>query len=506
MSGGGNVRFLVAVDESIEQIGLKRIYLWFMLLFGTAICFLTPPYQVMDEEAHFRRAWQLADGTLVSPALTTREIFHGNNPCSTDIINAGVRIGLQNGGPGMTEEFMNRKFLVAELPMSLVSKHFTGLHVGSAEPYYSWDQCKNFLFLPREGGETEWVIIPNTGMYSPLSYLPQSVGGLLAKLLSLPLGITFYLMRFAAMLFVMLCVYFSFRLFPEKRHLIFVLATMPMFLLETASVSVDAVMYGVCLLGSAWLLSLRNRDSLLSDREIVALFALAIVIGLIKPSYGTILLLYFLLPIKCLKNALCYLCVGVGILLASLAATSVWMDVAVRSQGVPITFWDIPYPQIDAERQKRFICDNPIATLTAGMNTIQDTDGWRMKSFVGMFGNYDMERSEYLPDWQYVLYMAIIVTLALHGAIRLKFLHRLILLFALAVTAVGLFVIEYIIWTPVGAEMISGVQGRYFIPVALLLFVPLSCNLTFRYANILAVAGGLYGGIITLWYTCTVFY
>ena len=498
---------LQSVENKINAIGLEYIYVICALLFGITVCILTPPYQVMDEDAHFCRAWQISAGTVIPSVLSVQEVIDGDNPSAKALFNLGLELGKQNGGAGvMTAELSERKFFFAQVPKSMVSDHIFNQKISDKGSYYSWEQFGKFLRISGDYGLQEWFFIHNTGVYTPLSYLPQITGGFLGKAFSMPLGYTFYCMRIFALLFTIVCVFFSMRLLPEKKHFLFILALMPMFLTESASVSADAVLYGCCILGVSWLISMRQKTKQVSWLEYLCLFLFAAVLGLLKPSYGVILLLYFLLPSQCTKSKFAYYFVGLSLLLVCNIVTTVWVNIVVYQQGTNINFYDIVYPAINIDAQKNFIMYNPLHFVQATFNTICAPDAWRMKSFIGVIGNYTLAYDVYFSNWQYGLYALLLLIFCIMGKINLTLRQRMAIFSTFIVLTAVIFAIEYVVWTPVGHNMVLGIQGRYFIPMALLLSVPLSCNVTYRYENILAVTGGFFGGALTVWYTYTAFY
>jgi len=70
----------------------------------------------------------------------------------------------------------------------------------------------------------------------------------------------------------------------------------------------------------------------------------------------------------------------------------------------------------------------------------------------------------------------------------------------------GIFVIEYIIWLPVGGNLIEGIQGRYFIPIALFGFSIFSCLSPPKYANLIVLLIGIFSALVTIWTTYSAFY
>ena len=65
---------------------------------------------------------------------------------------------------------------------------------------------------------------------------------------------------------------------------------------------------------------------------------------------------------------------------------------------------------------------------------------------------------------------------------KIRFLNKLKAFIILVIIYVGLFFVQYLTWVPVGSHIIvSGVMGRYFIP--LLIFLPFIFNLNLNKIN-----------------------
>ena len=216
------------LERRLENFGAEKIFIAVFLIFGVMILFMRPPYRLMDEPVHFARAWQISEGIFLSPLK---------------IQGAEKNFGWQNCSPDAATE----KLYSASVPASLVPDKFIfDVQADSTRVKVSIDELKKFCATPLNVNEREEGLIPNTGVYPPPTYLPQAIAALFGRALNLNAGIIFYLMGLSGLIFVGACVYWSMKFLPEAKPLIFLLAMMPMFLVEAASTSADAVTFGVC--------------------------------------------------------------------------------------------------------------------------------------------------------------------------------------------------------------------------------------------------------------------
>ena len=454
------------------------------IVFGVMICFMRPPYRLMDEPVHFARAWQISEGIFLSPTSTQGK---------------DRNFGWENRSP----EAATEKLYSASVPVSFVPDKFLfEIDADSTAVKFSIAELKDFLTTPLNVDKREEGLIPNTGVYSPLTYLPQAVAAFIGRALNLNAGMIYYLMGLSGLFFVAACVWWSMKFLPEAKPLIFVLAMMPMFLVEAASTSADAVTFGVCLLGAAWLLSLRNSTARLSRGELVGLIVLSIMLACCKSVYGTILLLYFLMPRERFKHFWTF---GAALLLLNLSASLIWTELAVDMAGVKLATSSQYSGQanVDADAQKIFILEHPIEFLHTLINTFFIIKFYAWFTSMGVWGaNGEL----YLPLWFYFSYGLTIIFFALSNGLSLKLGERALLIFAATVSAIAFFLFDYLIWSPVGRNFIGGIQGRYFIPVALMMFGALSVLPPMRHKNLIALAAGVFSGFVMLLTNYLAFY
>ena len=466
------------LEQRMENFGAEKIFITLFFLFGVIILFMRPPYRLMDEPVHFARAWQISEGIFLSPLKTQTEQGSDRN------------FGWKNCSP----EAATEKMYAASVPASLFPDEFLfELEEDSTLRKFSVDELKKFLSTPLNVDTREEGLIPNTGVYPPPTYLPQAVAALLGRILNLNAGIIYYLMGLSELIFVAACVWWSMKFLPEAKPLIFLLAMLPMFLVEAASTSADAVTFGVCFLGTAWLLSLRNSTEKFSRAEIFGLIILSVMLACAKSVYGTILLLYFLIPRERIGSTKKFFLLGAAILFLNLFVLAAWMK--LTPDAALFTRHYIDLTETDAAAQKIFLMEHPTEFFSAMINSLTKLWLAYLMNFVGMWG---FLWNVTLPIIFYVLYSLAIIFFALTNGLKLKLGERGVLIFAAAVSTLGFFLFDYIIWSPVGEEIVKGVQGRYFIPIAPMILFALSVLPPGRHKNLLATLMGVFSGVMTL--------
>ena len=438
-----------------------------MLVGGIVLSFLTPVYQVPDEIAHFSRAWQVSEGFFLSPAQERED-------------------GKSN--------------LISSVPSVFFHEKITA---GLASKKYSFSDISGFLSTPLENDKRTIQRINASGEYAPVLYFPQALGAYIVRILGGSAGQIYYAMRIAAVLFVALCIFWSIRVLPEKGLLIFLLAMMPMFLAESASIAADAVLYGVCIFVSAYILSLASDGSeeKLTAGQIFMLLFMSAVVGLLKQIYGTIMLLYFLIPSKKMKSLKNYLALGCVLLLVCLFSSFAWIYMSTLQYNAAMAI-NKHISGVDAIEQAKFLVHNPVRGIFVFVKSNILSAKFFASSFVGTLGWLTLK----LPMWFYFLYAVLIIIGSLYGKLNLSLAHRIIMLIGFLATLLALDVYMYLTWTPVAEGQVAGIQGRYFIPAAMMLFAALSYFPRMKHEKTFAVIAGTLSLIMTLGSTFSFFY
>ena len=483
------------IEQRLEKFGAEKIFVAVFLIFGAINCFARPPYQLMDEINHFARAWQISEGIFLSQTLTIGEFLRGED------FNAKKLFNLEYAPP----DALNDKIYFAEVPVSfLINSSTVNVEDKRFINAFSLEDMKKFLATPLNAEVRERCLIPNTGVYSPPAYFPQALTALIGRSLNLTAGAIFYLMSLSGLIFVAVCIFWAMKFLPQAKPLIFLLAMMPMFLIEAASASIDAVTYGVSFLGTAWLLSLKNSAERFSRAEISALIILSVMLC-VKSVYATILLLYFLIPTARAGSLKKFLSLGAAILLLNLFASLIWTELALGAGDVVLATSRqyLGVENIDIAAQKAFIIEHPQIFFLAMINALRE---YGLNFCLGFIGTWGATAKVHSAEEFYFLYWIILLGFTLTSGLRFKIGGRVVMIFAAAISAIAFFIFEYVTWMPVGSTIIRGVQGRYFIPLALMIFGSLSILPPLRHKNLIALAAGVFSGAMTLQTNLSAFY
>jgi len=241
-----------------------RLFVAAALLIGIAYVFVTPPFEVPDEQNHFWRGLAIGDGQLLPK--------HGLD--ATPIVKS-------------TQNFV---WVVARM-----------------EPRETLAQkLRVIASLPYDGSAADTVRF--AAWYTPLPYAAQSL------IAALPLrpAVLFYGGRIANLALAIVLIALAIRAAPQYGNVIAAAALLPMSMYELASWSADAATIALAWLFTALLLVPPRKIALVA----MAGFALA----LCKPAYFLLALLVFAMPFRRRDRIAVIGATAIGTLLAILAA------------------------------------------------------------------------------------------------------------------------------------------------------------------------------------------
>ena len=430
----------------------ENIYFTFSLIFGLLFVFITPPYQVPDERAHFFRANQIAEG----------EFLDAEGEIMQSIGDFTAEIG---------------RYDLIFKPQNKISK------IGLI----------NELFRPLEKDSTVLVSNIKTNNYSAFNYLPQSFGILIGKLLNLSPYRLFLISRLINLIIGIFLITAAIRICPVRKWSLFFIGLLPMTLYQFSSTSPDTFVISLNIFYIALIVNLTIRERI--ERKMIALaLVLTISMALIKPGYVFMCFLILLVPIIRDNKKFDILIKGV-VILVTLALFTVWFNFSLSN----VTAVPPLVEGVDTLAQLRFVLNNPFEFVwIMAKDLLLDFSAIR-EMFIGTFGWLDTR----LPVGLYWVYSFALIVVFLadnHYESKLTTGTRVVLLVTFTLVFLATYSVFYLIWTPVGATYISGYQGRYLLPIIALLYIS-SMNrhrwLNFRKVYLLVPIWVL-GGIITL--------
>ena len=392
---------------------IENIFLMVAIPIGLMYLILIPVGQIPDEYSHFKRTYEITEGHLVS-----------------DI----------NG---------------RKLP-SEIEKNFT-LKSDS-------DNYKNVIknIQKENSGERTKYNFANTYLYSFVNYIPQTIGTMIGKIFNAPILLQAYLARLFNFIFWIFLIYMAIKFIPFHKEFLILISLLPITIQEGVSLSPDALTYASVVLLISYTLYLKYKKEKVDRKSFVILSVLCTIISLCKIVYLPVCLILVIIPkekFKSLKDKnIKIFSLAIFVVILNL----IWLKVAsdllvVRNSNV------IP------NEQKQFILSHPFGYLRVVIESIKQNYEFYIYSMTGemlQIFNVDLER--FYSNISICLMVLLIIINRLNDIIISK-KEKLIYLFINLSIVFLIFTSLYIQWTPVKNTTIEGVQGRYFLPILLLI-------------------------------------
>jgi uncharacterized membrane protein len=397
-------------------------------LTATALLAVTmPPFQVADEQNHFLRAAQIADGTLIG----------------TRALEIGTDGAPQTTAGGPVDPAIKQAFAAFD-PIrwhpdvrAKRSDWATDVH---------WSNARAFADFP------------NTALYPPFFYLPSVIGIWAGRKAELSVVQTLTVARLLTGLTAVALGAVAIVIAGGGGAWIFAVLTLPMSLSLMASTSQDALLLACSAMAGA-LLARASRQPNMQEGKVLALLSMLLsLIAMMRPPYVALAVL----PLGLTKVAWRWR-IAAAVVIIACAATWFLIVAANTWTNIFAVQW-----KSDAPAQLARLRGDPIFAVHVTVATLQQY--WRdyFKTFVGVLGWLDTP----LPSGYYtaagpMLFIAAAATsLGLTGK-RIRILSVLLVPTGLLLSAAGVLAMIYVLGNAPGSQTAGGVQGRYFLPLAL---------------------------------------
>lgn len=412
--------FLQAYQESRHTRKIEDYFLLFAIPIGLGYLLFLPPTHVPDEIVHYASAYKITQGVLE---------------------DTGTYV---------------------EIPKIVEDNNSSNLK--------SYQQLNDLLLTPPNGEMGK----STASGYSIVSYLPSIIGLSLGEVFHLPYFVGFYLARILTFIVFLLLAYFSIKILPIGKLVLTIYFLNPMWLQQAISVSADSMMNMFGIFYICYILYLLKQKKKVTKKQQVLLLLSMLLVACMKYVYIPLVLLSLLLlfmkkewvPTKDKKRIVLFMiasilvCIGLYILHAMTPTQVVSEEVAVKN--------------ISLGSQLSNLLSHPFSILRVFINTIGTNATFYWDSFFGVelgWFNISIDRM--------VINIYILLLLLSPFLIKEKEEYTkwekigMISVFA-AIFLLTIFGM-YLTWTSVGASVAEGVQGRYFLPIAILPFL-LLCN------------------------------
>ncbi len=320
--------------------------------------------------------------------------------------------------------------------------------------------------ITEPGGQVQWggdrifTHIPNTAIYPPTLYAPLIAGLGLGKVLDLSIADSFILARMVSALVSVGLAALAIQIAARGRLMLFATMLLPMSITQMAAFSQD----GLLIAGGALLVALLTRplaeERPATNAEFVGIAALIVLLSWSRPTNLAFILL--LLPLAPRLTGRISVATVFPASMVLVLGWIVWMAAAVAVQQV----WGNVVPSVPG--QIRHLMANPLDFFRALDQTLFTGSGYwgtvvMMLGWVG-WGQFNIT----FEHWFYVAILWMLVAAVLSDLLAAgRHSSRFALLAAatILISAVGIYFLQYLSFSAVGGMEVSGVQGRYFVPL-----------------------------------------
>jgi len=405
-------------ENSKDLFSFKNLYWFYIVLMGLVFTFLVPPFQKLDEHTHYNRVLSISDGQL----------FCGTNKQFD--INAG-EYDLQN------------EMQFFEIVHDYEKKF----------PIY-------LIHFKENNREDRVPLGMNACLQNFVGYLPNVLGIFVGRIFKLPL-LSFYLARLSGFLFFIFCMYLSLNLFKGNIYywIVLLFGLFIKVIFQVTTISYDVVQLSLTpLFFSLFIRLVTKSNNEKRDRFLLGILLIVNYV-FVKPGYYLLILLYILTFKKYSKkevvNVIIFLC-----------ATFLSFIVYYFTSRVGNFNGD--------DFQMEFLKTNPVFFVTVIYRTTMESLPRYINEMIGSFGYNDYDLSSIVRYLYLIFLVNTFINLAKKGKkerINFGIIKVGILISMLIGTYVVLHFAMYSVWTPVGKNVVDGVQGRYFLPLLPYIFL-----------------------------------
>ena len=307
--------------------------------------------------------------------------------------------------------------------------------------------------------ENNQVVKAEFGRLSNVGHLPSSVGISIGRLFKLPLSDLFYLGKLFNALTYIAITFFAIRRITVGKRILTAIALMPTTLFLASAYSYDALLNASVFLGLAYFFSeLTDKEKVMSWKSFIIFVVSIGVASAIKMVYAPLFLLLLALPKEKFKDTKSKIIMKYGLFIICIAVVAIMIVPMLLD---PSTRGDDRGGAVNAGGQLSFILGTPVYYAKILLSNVLSTGSSYLigDGIFGAMGHYsNIKYGGYIA--LFLVFVILTDTSEYKLSLKLKAFMSIVVL-----------VIICFVWTALYIIFINGVQGRYFMPVTLLLYL-----------------------------------
>lgn len=431
---------------------LESLFAFMIIIFGILIIYLTPPMCSPDENIHFIDAYAVSNGEWF-PSVEDGRLGRWLPNCVYNfVVDNTKKVDREDGNK------------------------------------YTWKEMdSNNSCVTDKGAEKLFYVSASTAI-SPISYFVASTGMLLFKgfcaVFASGYASPYNLLiigKLSNLLFYGIVIWYALKMTPYYKNIMFMIALMPMSIFLGASLNYDSILIAVTLYFFAFLMKILHADDKyqVTKKDIVRVCFITFCLVGIKQLYAPLLALLLIVPVKKFKDNKQYFTAISAVIITGVIAYLPNLILHISTSE-----YISPYIQYEIE-QKQYVVHNIFNFLKIVLTTFKESMPYFITSFIGCLGNLDTNFM-----FPFILIFGIILCfVAFFDVSRIKRTDIKLRIGSVVLIGVIIIIASYVMyvgWTSipeiagVGYPIVSGLQGRYFIPLFMFGIAVFSNNVLYR--------------------------
>jgi uncharacterized membrane protein len=427
------VFLLSVVILRIFKDKIHKAFLITAIPIGLAMVVIIPPFDQLDELEHYYRAFEVSEGKF---------------------INQQTDHGLGNF-----------------IPASLVETVYDVRYIHQSGYKYS---IVKEAFQNKLNPEDRQFLRNYASSYPPLIYVPQALGMMFGRFIFDSPLMMMFLGRLLNFLAYVSIVYAALKIVPVKKNLFYLLALLPMSIIHAASLSADGITNAMALLFVAYILYLAyGKVDRIANIHLIIMIGVGLFVTLSKIVYIPVVLLFLLIPLRKFKNKKDYLKKFLIVFVGCLIPFIIWNLMNLSNMSVP----DLrSNPGVSPKDQVMFVLMHPINYLKTLFVTLFSLGSSQVVSMVGKVATNYQYPAPSIVIYTFLFAMLLFGIMNDENDLKMKGrrIDRGILVSILLTVILLIYTALYVGYNTVGNQIIYGIQGRYFVPIAVLFFLSVS--------------------------------
>jgi len=425
----------------LNTLKVEKIFVYLAIIFGLIFVMIIPPFQSPDEDSHFKKAYVVSKGNFFPVEKDNKLGYY----LPDDMVNY-IGEKLKYAGNLDKKYSFKEMYFDERLPKDYTKKSFYNFSTSEINPFVyvapatgiSISRAVSFLFNLNDNESTVYML---------------------------------YFARIFSLIAYTILIYFAIKTTPIMKKTFALIGLLPMSLSLASCISYDSVLMPLSLLLTGIILKIAyDKNEKMERKYLIPIIIIGCILFTVKIVYSSLLFLLLLIPKekwgKRHSNIKAF-----TIIIGIMVGFSFLLKIPHYMLNINPDSNSLPGDQLS------YIISNPLNYIVIILRTIKDSFYFFLSGMVGTFGLLDTNLLVPFVLLYFVTFVSIAISDASLCDKKLAVFNKLVIIISVLASVFGIFTGMYLFWTSVlpgygiGASTISGVQGRYFIPLLPAIFL-----------------------------------